>query len=366
MRKPVPFYQGLLTKLIVSLFLMLVGHIFLAGATADAQAVRAELTEDIRPEQRLITQLKPRRWLSSHFAGHPLVGTVWRGHGERSSWRDLSDGLRNARFVLLGEVHTNADHHLLQARVIEALASLGRKPVVVWEMISQNHQAVLDSPGLTTAESVRALNKELNWANSGWPQWSMYEPIALAAVAYGLPMRGAALDQQFVRGLPRAGKDGLSEEVINRLHLAEPLSDANNQSMLDALDKGHCGLVPKESLAPMQWVQRARDGAMADAMLRTSDRDDANKDNQESVLIAGNGHIRKDWGVPAVLSRAATVRSEDTAILSIAQIEVSEGELDPADYVDIQTRGSLYDFVVFTPRSEIKDHCAELRKRFKR
>ncbi|MGB7304128.1 MAG: ChaN family lipoprotein [Burkholderiaceae bacterium] len=366
MRKPVPINQGLLTKLIVSLFLMLVGHIFLAGATADAQAVRAELTEDIRPEQRLITQLKPRRWLSSHFAGHPLVGTVWRGHGERSSWRDLSDGLRNARFVLLGEVHTNADHHLLQARVIEALASLGRKPVVVWEMISQNHQAVLDSPGLTTAESVRALNKELNWANSGWPQWSMYEPIALAAVAYGLPMRGAALDQQFVRGLPRAGKDGLSEEVINRLHLAEPLSDANNQSMLDSLDKGHCGLVPKESLAPMQWVQRARDGAMADAMLRTSDRDDANKENQESVLIAGNGHIRKDWGVPAVLSRAATVRSEDTAILSIAQIEVSEGELDPADYVDIQTRGSLYDFVVFTPRSEIKDHCAELRKRFKR
>jgi len=100
-------------------------------------------------------------------------------------------------------------------------------------------------------------------------------------------------------------------------------------------------------------AQRARDGAMAQAVLSASDIG-------QVVLIAGNGHIRRDWGVGGLLTRLAPA----ARTISIAQIEVQEDLADPAAYFATHDTATGFDFVVFTPRAEIKDYCAELRKRF--
>lgn len=57
----------------------------------------------------------------------------------------LEEALAKARFVLLGEIHANSDHHLIQALLVEALVKKGgRRPAVVFEMISPDQQADLD------------------------------------------------------------------------------------------------------------------------------------------------------------------------------------------------------------------------------
>lgn len=312
--------------------------------------------------------LRPLRWASPHYADHPLVGSVWHGNGKPSDWNELSGQIAQAHFVLVGETHTNVDHHVVQAGVLDLLAKRSRQPTVVWEMIPENQESLLRSAKLRTADDVRALGTNLNWASSGWPAWSMYQPIALAAVQHGLAMRGAGLPRQYLRTLARTSGADLSIADRRRLHLTYPLSDAHSESMTQVLFEGHCELMAKSTLAPMQLVQRARDGAMAQAMIMgsTAANADSGADQRRNgvhgaVLIAGNGHIRKDWAVPAILSRS---RPELTR-LSIAQVEVHQDAKSSSEYPELTTGNGLYDYVIFTPRSEIRDHCADLRKRFK-
>jgi len=222
---------------------------------------------------------------------------------------------------------------------------------VVWEMIPEEKQSVLDAINAGNTDAARDLAKQLDWATSGWPAWSLYEPIAIAAVMHAMPMYGAAL-------MSSDGKN-LSSSQKSRLSLKRPLSKAQSDSMLTSLHDGHCQLMNKSQLRPMIWVQRARDGAMARAMFLPAKTARA---RTGAVLIAGNEHIRKDWGVPSVLSQL----DPSASILSIAQVEVSEGFDRPTDYREVSSVQQLFDFVVFTPRSEIRDHCAQLRKRWKR
>ena len=99
----------------------------------------------------------------------------------------------------------------------------------------------------------------------------------------------------------------------------------------------------------MMRVQRARDAMMADRLAATSGRGGG-------VLIAGNGHVRKDRGVPWYLARLRPgARS-----VSIGLLEVRDGVLEPPS-------GLPYDYVWFTPRVDdggepCDVHDAELRQ----
>src|SRR5271166_4784966 len=55
------------------------------------------------------------------FENNPLAGTIWTSEFEEITLAQLEAALANARFVLLGEVHNNPDHHRLQAQLIDGL-----------------------------------------------------------------------------------------------------------------------------------------------------------------------------------------------------------------------------------------------------
>ncbi len=97
-------------------------------------------------------------------------------------------------------------------------------------------------------------------------------------------------------------------------------------------------------IAPMSLAQRVKDAMMADLMLSHASPDGA-------VLIAGDGHVRTDRGVPEYLRRSGA-RS-----ISISFVEVRKGEHDPSAYAEEQPS----DFVVFTPRLDDEDPCAQFR-----
>lgn len=75
------------------------------------------------------------------------------------------------------------------------------------------------------------------------------------------------------------------------------------------------------------------------------------------MLIAGNGHVRGDRGVSALL------RGRKSAVLTVAFLEVHREWARPADYAGAFGTSQLpFDYVWFTPRARDADHCAELRK----
>ena len=282
---------------------------------------------------------------------HPLVGVVWSAReGRRIEGAALHDRLAQADLVLLGETHDNPNHHRLQAETLQALVDRGRRPSVVFEMIPADLEPRLDAHLRDSPRDAEGLGAALDWEGRGWPAWSLYRPIAGVALGHGLGIEPGDLAGDTRRTLGRQGADAVGPDERRRLGLEAELPAQARLSLDDTLFGSHCGMVPREALAPMRLMQRARDGAMADALLRAG----------QAVLIAGAGHARHDWGVPASLR----ARVPGARIASVAFMEVEPGAEDPAAYLPEGTEGRpVFDYVVFTPATKREDPCAALRGR---
>lgn len=288
-------------------------------------------------------------WAVAETRTHPLVGTAWDARtGTALAQAEVLARLVGAEFVLLGEVHDNPAAHRVQAEALQALTAAGRKPAVVWEMVRRPKQPVLDHPPPEPA----ALGVALGWAESGWPDWSLYAPIAAVALAQGLPMLAGDLPPEALRAVARNGLATLDADIAT---LAQaPLSAPQRDGLLEALRSGHCGLLDAAMLAPMLPVQQARDAAMAVALLKGAARADG------AVLIAGNGHTRRDWGVPHYLADAAP----EARISSVGVLEVVADEVEAAAYLEPDAAGDpVYDLLWFVPRAQREDPCAGLSER---
>ncbi len=289
-------------------------------------------------------------WQTQLQADHPMTGKVLRDDGSAATTDDMIAAAREGDFVLLGEVHDNRDHHAMQAALLQAMVDAGRRPAVVFEMLPRGlQQAVNDY--ISTSTDAAGFGKATQWKERGWPDWSMYQPILQIALDNRLPVIAGDLDRASVKAISREGPDALTPQEVKLFGLDRALSQAQDDGMRQAIGKGHCDLMPLASLDPMIGVQRARDGSLADAMLsaRQAGADGA-------VLIAGGGHVRKDYAVPTILA----ARAPDARIVVISMQEAQEGSTGAGDYA----QSDVEDFVVITPAAEREDQCEALRKRF--
>lgn len=290
-----------------------------------------------------VAATEQRDWLSSHYVAHPLVGQIVDGGGQPATFEQIVEAAIAAEFVLVGEIHPNPDHHLIQSEILAAMTEAGRRPAVVVEMIPETLQGRLDIYLSSSPVDAIALGDVVDWERRGWPAYALYRPIFDVALEAGLEIRGGNLDRDRIMAI---GRDGPTPEEAARLGLDLPLDEAAQAAMADEMAGAHCGHMPESAIPGMIRAQRARDGVMAATMIEA--------DGDGAVLIAGNGHVRRDRGVPAVLKR----NRPEATILSIGLIAVT---LDPEDIESYQP--GRFDFAIFTPREDIKDHCAGLAER---
>jgi uncharacterized iron-regulated protein len=246
------------------------------------------------------------------------------------------------RFVLLGEKHDNADHQRLQAWVVRELVAAGRRPAVAFEMINADQSEALARHLAASPADASGLGDALDWKRSGWPAWSMYEPIAAAALDARLPIVAANLSRSATTAIRQGGVPALDAPTLARLGLDRPLPDDVRARLTTEIQDGHCGQLPERMIDGFVAVQRARDAHMA-AALREAGGDGA-------VLIAGAGHVRRDMGVPRSLPGADVV--------SLAFVEVTTGTTTPP--------ALPFDYVWFTPRVDERDPCDSFRKDLQR
>lgn len=295
----------------------------------------------------------PRTWQSPLLRDHPLAGRIW--DVSQGRWVDettLREELAKARFVLLGEQHDNADHHLLQASLVRALTENGRHPALAFEMLGVEQQPLVDEALAREPGNPDAIAQAVDWANSGWPDWALYRPIFAAGLERGLPIVAANFPRAQGKALAMQGLSALSPEAVTRLGLDTPLPEEVARAMRAELFESHCGYMPQEHMEPMMHVQRARDAQMAERLL-ASDKGDG------ALLITGFGHARTDRGVPARLAAL----SPGAKVRSVAFLEVSAGKHEPQGYADHFGTGRLpFDYIWFTPAAQREDLCEKLRK----
>lgn len=284
----------------------------------------------------------PQAWEESGGATHPLVGQIYRVADARPvSEADLIEAAAAAEFVLIGERHDNRDHHRLQARIVRSLQRDARKPrAVAFEMVGADRQLEVVEYLAAHPGDATGLGAAVNWPSSGWPDWALYEPIARAALANGAQIVAADLDEEQKRAVFGQGAQALRTSFVRRTGLDRDFPAALTSALQDELHHAHCGQASPEVLSGMYQVQRARDAMMADRLAAASGK-------AGGILIAGNGHVRNDRGVPWYLSRV----EPGARTVSIGLIEVQEDlRRLPHDLP--------YDYVWFTPRvDEGTDAC---------
>lgn len=241
------------------------------------------------------------------------------------SARDLLAGVTPTPVLLVGEQHDAPEHQALQRELLLALADQGRLAAVVMEMADAGRDTQGLPPGATEAQ-VRAA---LGWTDdTGWP-WPTYRPVVMAAVQAGVPVFGGNLPRSSMRS-------AMSDVALDASVPADVLARQR-----EAIREGHCDLLPASQLAPMARIQLARDRSLAAvAAART-------RPGATVLLIAGNGHVRRDLGVPLHLGSRTAHR-----------VVVARAGSAGADAV----ADAYWD----TPALPAKDHCAELHERFKR
>jgi uncharacterized iron-regulated protein len=291
-------------------------------------------------------------WSAELYRDHPLVGAHWSSHEERAlPAPEAIDRLAAADVVILGEIHDNPDHHRLQARMLQAIVDRGRRPAVVFEMIPHDLQDTLDAHLRDSPGDADGLGRAVGWEERGWPDWSMYQPIADVALRNHLAIRAGGLSQDLQRQLSREGADALDRQDRQRLGLMHELPSEAAASLDEVLFRSHCDLLPRHVLPAMRLVQWARDGAMAEAIEQAAN-------DGPVVLIAGAGHARRDWGVPAQLA----ARDARLDVATVALVEVTADMSDPGEYLPAGAGLSpVYDLLVFTPRADRDDPCEALR-----
>jgi len=288
--------------------------------------------------------------------GHPLAGRIWQVSEARfASEAELMGVLAARRYVLLGEVHDNAEHHRLQSRVIEGLAARGRRPALVLEMIRRGDQAealeaALSKPGVSAADVRRAVD----WDASGWPAWELYAPVFERALARGLPIVAGDLSTAERKALRSGGIAALAPADVASLGLDTPLPPETRATLEADLREGHCNLLPESSLPAMIDFQRARDARLARSLV-----DAARPDPDGAVLVAGAGHVRLDTGVPRYLARF----DPGASLASVGLVEVRAGESDPAHDLAGRFDGPApFDYVWFTSAAAREDPCEALER----
>lgn len=288
-------------------------------------------------------QLTPEGGFTQRLgSGHPLSGRIYAS--EREAFvraRRLHRAVEEAQVLLLGETHDNRDHHLLEAQLLEAYLSLSPVPAVAFEMLNDTQcDALAEATPLRDADELAA---RVDWDQSGWPPFEQYRPVFREVLARGASVRCALPARERVM----AAMHGVDPAEHTRLHLDQPLPDAQRAAQLDEIRVAHCGHAPESLALAMQRAQNYKDAAMAEALTRSGGR---------SALVAGRAHLRRERGVPLFLSRRKA-----TGVVSIAFIDVDDQKTEAADYPV-----NDFDFVIFTPRVTDEEPCERFRRELRR
>jgi uncharacterized iron-regulated protein len=237
--------------------------------------------------------------------------------------------------VLLGEVHDDAEQHRLRLAVLRRAFEAGWRPALALEQLDRERQADVERARRERPHDAQHVIDAAG--GTGW-DWSHYRPFIELALAYDVPLVAANLSPADAREIARGGYAARFDAAsLAALGLDRGVPPDWQAAQVREIDAGHCQLLPAERLPDLARVQFARDAVLAAAVRAHA--------AHGVVLLAGNGHVRRDLGVPRWLGAAERSRA-----LAVGFLE----EGFPPELA------AAFDAVVVTPRVQRGDPCATL------
>ena len=242
--------------------------------------------------------------------------------------------------LLLGEVHDNADGHAQRLALLQRWIDQGARPALLMEQFDRELQPAIDrlladpvAPGDALAlhartEALVALTLTPG-TPAGW-DWSLYRPVLRLALHNRLRLVAANVSRSDARAVIQQGLAARGFEAAVPPDIA--------QAQAQEIERSHCGAIDAPMARRMATAQVARDQFMAQ-QLQAQGADGA-------VLLAGNGHVRRDVGVPRWLQPAQRARAQ-----VIGFVEPDNAE------------PGAFDQAIEVPAAARADPCGAMRQR---
>ncbi|GIV10892.1 MAG: hypothetical protein KatS3mg020_0383 [Fimbriimonadales bacterium] len=244
------------------------------------------------------------------------------------SLQEMIRQLEPATFILIGEQHDNAQHHLFQAQVIEGLVQSGRSVIVGMEMFDRTKQYPLNLWTLNRLSEAEFIEQS-EWQTQWGFDFALYRPIFEVVYRHRLRLVGLNVPRALVRQTARQGWQSVPE--AERLGIPDPdLSVEEHRKLFYALlGGGHpTGQAQNDNFYAAQVVW---DTGMADTALRYLERT-VPSPRLAFVILAGNGHVMYDVGISLRLRMRTQLLTRVITPL-------------PPSAQPMQVRASLGDFV---------------------
>jgi uncharacterized iron-regulated protein len=205
--------------------------------------------------------------------------------------------LQRARIVLVGEHHNNADHHLAQLQVIQALHQAGHKVAIGMEMFRRDSQQALDqwtSGSMDEQQFIEVFND--NWTFG----WELYRPILAYARDHRIPVVALNVSRKITLQVAYHAFQSLNSEQKASLEgIVCDVTPEYRDFVQRAYGAHGHGRMKFEQFCEAQLVW---DSVMALSAI------DYLKQNEKRimVIVAGSGHARK-LGIPTQLAKRSTL-----------------------------------------------------------
>ena len=233
----------------------------------------------------------------------------WRAYGAACAGLCLAlSAAAEPAIYLLGEIHDNPEGHALRLEKIAEILRGAPQPVIAMEQFDRERQADLSTAQQECPDAACVIARA---GTKGW-DWDFYKPVIDLALRQRIPLVAANVSPQDARLVMRDGLNAaLNATLRNGFGLDGGLPPEVDAIQREAVFQGHCRMVPKSALGGMALAQVARDVWMAHVL----------REHPQStvLLLAGNGHVRKDAGVYHWLSPQERQRTQVHAYLETPQ-----------------------------------------------
>ena len=247
---------------------------------------------------------------------------------------ELSANSHTNTIILLGEVHDNPDGHRSRFEDLQKMVESGWRPAIAMEQFDRENQAILSKAQTECADAECIISKV---GGKRW-QWSYYQPAMQLALRYQLPLLAANVSRSDAARVMRDGfASVLDAQTINTFKLNKPLPIDLADAQRQEINIGHCGKLPADMAEGMVNAQVVRDVWMAKVLSENA--------KTGVVLLAGNGHVRRDLGVPRWLPEDITRQTQ------------IHGYIEPATDADASKSARLYDFTHIVTAHIRPDPC---------
>lgn len=245
----------------------------------------------------------------------------------QADWRSQVLTRPSFPVVLLGEQHDASEHQELAKLNLDLLARSHRLAALALEMVDQG----LNTRNIHPQADEVTVRNALKWNDAGWP-WQRYGSVVMIAVRAGVPVVGA--------NLPRSEMSTVMKDERWDSKVPEAALKETRESMITS----HCGLLPESQAPGMARIQIARNDRMAQTVKHLMQKD------KTVVLLAGSEHVKKDRGVPIMMS------ADESAKVQVVWMHA--GPLLSEDPM-------VADIIWQTPPVPFKDYCADLKRSLK-